>query len=365
MLFLTVSLLLLVVARSCAPSQGKTVTIGEATYVCVVVNYKSYMVAVPKADDYSRIAIAGCEFEVFMFVFSFGAPFFQDVQPVFFFVFFLYSPLFHVFHHFSVHSMSHCNGTSISLYQHSTHTAYNSTTTFGPGQPRSKCSVDNVYEYGADKSKGLCQYTTIHAESHGVKSLTKAYKIYEPAATVPLPSYVFPVMTLVIHVAKGLVNSLTWDDGCYFCDSLTNSADGTNKVCQPNVFSEPNATDVTSTNTAANLTFPYTLEQLTAAKVDGYGQSCITYGEASTETNVNGENCALANGAECDLKMYIVWTGTDINGQYFQSAGLRFSRFQQFAISSLYTSARSLSLSVYDGASETATGAADTVKSRL
>jgi len=302
MLFLLISLLLLVVARSCAPSQGKTVTIGEATYVCVVVNYKSYMVAVPKADDYSRIAIAG---------------------------------------------------------------SYNSTTTFGPGQPRSKCSVDNVYEYGADKSKGLCQYTTIHAESHGVKSLTKAYKIYEPAATVPLPSYVFPVMTLVIHVAKGLVNSLTWDDGCYFCDSLTNSADGANEVCQPNVFSEPNATDVTSTNTAANLTFPYTLEQLTAAKVDGYGQSCITYGEASTETNVNGENCALANGAECDLKMYIVWTGTDINGQYFQSAGLRFSRFQQFAISSLYTSARSLSLSVYDGASETATGAADTVKSRL
>ena len=62
MLFLLVCLLLLVEARSCAPSEGKTVTIGEATYVCVVVNYKSYMVAVPKADDYSRIAIAGCEF---------------------------------------------------------------------------------------------------------------------------------------------------------------------------------------------------------------------------------------------------------------------------------------------------------------
>ena len=29
--------------------------------VCVVVNWKSYLVAVPKADEYSRIAIKGCE----------------------------------------------------------------------------------------------------------------------------------------------------------------------------------------------------------------------------------------------------------------------------------------------------------------
>jgi hypothetical protein len=45
----------------CATKQGETVTIGEATYICIVVNFKSYMVAVPKADDYSRIAIAGCK----------------------------------------------------------------------------------------------------------------------------------------------------------------------------------------------------------------------------------------------------------------------------------------------------------------
>jgi hypothetical protein len=242
--------------------------------------------------------------------------------------------------------------------------AYNSTTTFGPGERRATCG-NNVYNNGLEASLGLCQYTTVHVESHDAKSLTKAYKIYKHGLDVERPHYVFPVMTLVVHAAKGVVDSLTWDDGCYFCDSLTNSADGTNDVCQPNIFSEPNATQINATTSAASLTFPYSLKQLTAAKVDGYGQSCITYGELSTKKNANKEDCALNGGAECDLKIYVVWTGTDTNGQYFQSAGLRFSRFQQFAISSLYTSARSLSLSVYDGAKDTASNVADTAASRL
>ena len=60
-------------ALACSPSAGKQVTIGEATYVCVVVNFKSYMVAVPKADDYSRIAIAGCKLILFFFYSHFSA----------------------------------------------------------------------------------------------------------------------------------------------------------------------------------------------------------------------------------------------------------------------------------------------------
>ena len=57
-----VALLALVgTARACAPSKNSVITIGENTYVCVVVNWKSYLVAVPKADEYSRIAIKGCE----------------------------------------------------------------------------------------------------------------------------------------------------------------------------------------------------------------------------------------------------------------------------------------------------------------
>jgi hypothetical protein len=296
------------VTLACAPAKGATITIGGDTYVCIVVNFKSYMVAVPKADDYSRIAVSG---------------------------------------------------------------SFNDVVKFGPGYARSTCpnsatNGTNFFNYGKDASAGLCQYTTVHVESHGVKSLTKAYKIFqksnEPAVT---PNYVFPVMTAVIQVAKGIVETITWDDGCHFCDSLSNSADGVNQQCVPNVFAQPNATQITGDDTASSLTFPYTLEQLTGAKVDGHGQSCVTYSAPSIQKNTNGEDCLKNGGADCDLKVYVVWTGTDADGAYFQSAGLRFSRFQQFAISSLYVSARALSLEVYEGAKDTATDAANTVASRL
>ena len=36
-------------AAACAPNGDDKVTIGGDTYVCVVVNFKTYMVAVPKA----------------------------------------------------------------------------------------------------------------------------------------------------------------------------------------------------------------------------------------------------------------------------------------------------------------------------
>ena len=60
---LLVALLALCLSRAlaCAPNEGAKVTIGESTYVCVVINFKSYMVAVPKADDYSRVAVSGCK----------------------------------------------------------------------------------------------------------------------------------------------------------------------------------------------------------------------------------------------------------------------------------------------------------------
>lgn len=62
---------LLGTVRACAPSKNHVITVGSNTYVCVVINWKSYLVAVPKADEYSRIAIAGCKlascFHAFLF----------------------------------------------------------------------------------------------------------------------------------------------------------------------------------------------------------------------------------------------------------------------------------------------------------
>ena len=249
--------------------------------------------------------------------------------------------------------------------------------TFASGYNRKNCTTADSYDFGEDASLGLCQYTTITIESHGVKSLTKAYKVYQGGelTSTSAPVYVFPIMTAVISVYNGKVQSITWDDGCYFCDTLTANADGENEFCQPNIFSSPNASALPTSSlaeaqaAAAKQAKPYTADQLTQAKVDGGGKSCITYGAGASKPNpsVTGTtplNCAETPD-ECDLKMYIVWTGTDANGNYFQSAGLRFSRFQQFAISSLYTSARTLALDAYDATASTVESGVEAVKSRL
>ena len=249
--------------------------------------------------------------------------------------------------------------------------------TFAYGYNRQNCSQENAYNFGADKDLGLCQYTTVTIESQGVKSLTKAYKIFQGGeySSSTAPVYVFPIMTAVISVYNGKVQSITWDDGCYFCDTLTANADGENEYCQPNIFSTPNASALPSSSlanaqrAAAEQARPYSAEQLEAAKVDGAGMSCITYGAGASQENPSVTGTAPLNCAEtpseCDLKLYVVWTGTDSNGNYFQSAGLRFSRFQQFAISSLYTSARTLALDAYDATSSTVEAGVDAVKSRL
>lgn len=259
-----------------------------------------------------------------------------------------------------------------------TSTAYNDNNgTFAYGYNRKNCTAANKYDFGADKSLGLCQYTTITVESHGAKSLSKAYKVYQGGDYTPniAPVYVFPIMTVVVSVYNGKVQSITWDDGCYFCDSLTANADGENEFCQPNIFSSPNASALPTGSledaqlAAAEQAAPYSADQLSEARVDGGGMSCITYGAGTSQHNpsVIGEpalDCSTTP-EECDLKLYVVWTGTDSNGNYFQSAGLRFSRFQQFAISSLYTSARTLALNAYDATKATAESAADAVASRL
>lgn len=39
-------------------------------------------------------------------------------------------------------------------------------------------------------------------------------------------------------------------------------------------------------------------------------------------------------------QVYVVWVGTDSNGEYFTSGNLRFSRFRQFAVGSLFDEAQ-------------------------
>ncbi len=47
------------------------------------------------------------------------------------------------------------------------------------------------------------------------------------------------------------------------------------------------------------------------------------------------EDCA-ADPAQCQLSVYISWTGTDKNGNFLQSSSRRFSLFSSYSINSYF-----------------------------
>jgi hypothetical protein len=60
-------------------------------------------------------------------------------------------------------------------------------------------------------------------------------------------------------------------------------------------------------------------------------------------------NCAATPNL-CDLKVFAVWTGSDFNGDFFRSAGLRFSRYLSFGLDSLYTNTLQAADSAFNNA---------------
>ena len=100
---------------------------------------------------------------------------------------------------------------------------------------------------------------------------------------------VYPQLTAIIDVEMGDVVGISWDDGCIFCKS---------SECDENTF-----------NFQGELSTP----------IDDAG-SC---GET---VDFCRDSLARESG-ECDLMLYVVWTGTDSNGRAFKSAAYRFSAF--------------------------------------
>lgn len=90
-----------------------------------------------------------------------------------------------------------------------------------------------------------------------------------------------------------------------------------------------------------------------------FDDGCFFCGEASTACVVNAQavaggqpvneamhrGCAVpesqcapqpggvsADSSSCDMKLFIAWTGTDVNGEYMTSLNRRFSRFRGYGI---------------------------------
>lgn len=123
---------------------------------------------------------------------------------------------------------------------------------------------------------------TVHAESQTALSFQKLYYNGDDK--------IFPFLTAIIAVEKGTVTGITWDDACVFCG---------NGECEDNTYN--------------------------------YDGELATKEEA--QQPVGGCHTAVAvcklpsTEAECDLLLYVVWTGTDANGRDFASSANRFSAF--------------------------------------
>lgn len=102
-------------------------------------------------------------------------------------------------------------------------------------------------------------------------------------------STVFPYLTAIVTVNEGVVTGITWDDACVFCSS---------DECVDN-------------------TFNFDGELATAEEAEQKVGSCP----------MTIEECEASETAECDIMLYVVWTGTDSNGKDFTSSANRFSAF--------------------------------------
>lgn len=102
-------------------------------------------------------------------------------------------------------------------------------------------------------------------------------------------STLFPYLTAIVTVDEGNVTGITWDDACVFCSA---------EECVDN-------------------TFNFDGELATAEEAEQKVGACP----------MTVEECANSDTAECDLMLYVVWTGTDSNGKDFISSANRFSAF--------------------------------------
>jgi len=131
------------------------------------------------------------------------------------------------------------------------------------------------------KSNNLISNVTVFASSG--QSLSFVRKYYDEGVGV------FPYLTAIVDVQDGVVKGIAWDDASIFCGQ-----------------------DRSDENT-----FDFSGQE---AKPKEPTKGCFL-------TRDECETLHAAGSSECDLTLYVVWTGTDSKGMYFKSSSRRFSAF--------------------------------------
>lgn len=126
---------------------------------------------------------------------------------------------------------------------------------------------------------------TVHSASQDQLSWLRVYWDQET-------NRIFPFLTAIIDVKNGVVQGIAWDDACVFCGKSR---------CLENTFDfDGNSAD----------------ERKSGAPSKG----CY-YTKKECDTIEEGSD------VQCDILLYVVWTGTDSNGDALLSSANRFSAF--------------------------------------
>lgn len=108
-----------------------------------------------------------------------------------------------------------------------------------------------------------------------------------------------PVYTAIVQAEKGIVTSVSFDEGCFLCDAMS---------------------DACVTNGQQVAGGP-------PLDVSAHRGCAVPADQCEAQPTPNNPDANT-----CDLKLFIVWTGSDVKGEYLTSVGKRFSRFRSYGM---------------------------------
>ena len=221
-----------------------------------------------------------------------------------------------------------------------------------------------VSQVSLNASESSTYYTTFDLASFGAYSQSpRVFKkvAYSPAAGsdgTPLGTYLravittFPVWTAIITLANGVPTGVRWDEGCFFCASngpactyssfdATGCLDtGNSSVCSENADGQHTSCYSDMGTCYPLLPQPLLINALNATPAANVS---ATPSPSPSRTPAPGAAAAAANAtvapSSCDLKIFVVWDGTDAKGNTLKSVNKRFSVYRAFSVASAFQSA--------------------------
>ena len=157
----------------------------------------------------------------------------------------------------------------------------------------------------------------------------------------------FPIFTAIITLNRGVVSSIAYDEGCFFCAENTPTCDFT--ALHAN-FSQPiYDPQLKGCRREQAECYPPAFD---AGGLVGNGTSTAAANATFLAPNAT-DGAPVLNASSCDLRVYVVWTGTDSRNNGLMSANKRFSRYRQFNVATAYQSALNAANTGYDLAERT------------